>query len=369
MELRRLRLLDEFARRGTVAAVAEALSYSPSSVSVQLAELEREAGTRLLRRVGRNLELTAAGARLAEHAAQALTADEAVRAELANLGGAPRGRVRLTFVQTPGARAPERGAARRSRTPRRTCASRSCRSRPRPRSPSLRSRAVDVVVGVEYEPVPVPRHRDIDRRDLIREDVRMIVPSDHPLAARPRPDLARRGRARRLGRGLPRQRPQRRRRAPLQPLRRLRARHPPPHRRRPAAARAGRLRPGRHGPARADRDRHPAGRRAPDRRRRRAPHDLHRGAHRRGRRARRQGRPRQRCSTAAATATAGRDDVTPDLGVGFQACLRWGKGRWRRWAMRSRHRAMTGVRSRAVSCTSASAAFTARTRRCTTTAC
>ncbi len=61
MELRRLRLLHEFARRGTVAAVADALSYSPSSVSVQLAELEREAGTRLLRRVGRNLELTAAG--------------------------------------------------------------------------------------------------------------------------------------------------------------------------------------------------------------------------------------------------------------------------------------------------------------------
>ena len=51
MELRRLRLLHEFSRRGTVAAVAEALSYSPSSVSVQLAELEREAGTRLLRRV------------------------------------------------------------------------------------------------------------------------------------------------------------------------------------------------------------------------------------------------------------------------------------------------------------------------------
>jgi DNA-binding transcriptional LysR family regulator len=46
----------------------------------------------------------------------------------------------------------------------------------------LRSRAVDVVVGVEYEPVPVPRHRDVDRRDLIREDVRMIVPSEHPLA-------------------------------------------------------------------------------------------------------------------------------------------------------------------------------------------
>jgi DNA-binding transcriptional LysR family regulator len=58
MELRRLRLLHEFSRCGTVAAVAEALSYSPSSVSVQLAELEREAGVKLLRRTGRTLELT-----------------------------------------------------------------------------------------------------------------------------------------------------------------------------------------------------------------------------------------------------------------------------------------------------------------------
>ena len=68
MELRRLRLIHELARRGTIAAVAEALAYSPSSVSVQLAELEREAGVKLLRRVGRNVALTAAGWRLAEHA-------------------------------------------------------------------------------------------------------------------------------------------------------------------------------------------------------------------------------------------------------------------------------------------------------------
>src|SRR5213592_2292661 len=101
MELRRLRLLSELSRLGTVASVARALSYSPSSVSVQLAELEREAGTKLLRRVGRNLELTPAGQRLATHAEQALAADEAVRTELARLGDAPRGRLRMTFVQTP----------------------------------------------------------------------------------------------------------------------------------------------------------------------------------------------------------------------------------------------------------------------------
>ena len=61
MELRRLRLLLELSRRGTINGVAEALAYSPSSVSVQLAELEREVGVKLLRRVGRNVQLTPAG--------------------------------------------------------------------------------------------------------------------------------------------------------------------------------------------------------------------------------------------------------------------------------------------------------------------
>ena len=58
LDLRRLRLLRELARRGTITAVAEALSYSPSAVSQQLAALEKEAGVRLLEPVGRRLRLT-----------------------------------------------------------------------------------------------------------------------------------------------------------------------------------------------------------------------------------------------------------------------------------------------------------------------
>ena len=117
MELRRLRLIHELARRGTIAAVADALAYSPSSVSVQLAELEREAGVKLLRRVGRNVALTAAGWRLAEHASAALTRDEAIRAELAMLG-ARAARARAADVRAePRARPAERdaGAAGRGR--------------------------------------------------------------------------------------------------------------------------------------------------------------------------------------------------------------------------------------------------------------
>ena len=53
LDLRRLRLLRELSERGTIAAVADALQYTPSAVSQQLAMLEREAGVPLLERAGR----------------------------------------------------------------------------------------------------------------------------------------------------------------------------------------------------------------------------------------------------------------------------------------------------------------------------
>lgn len=182
MELRRLRLLHELARRGTIAGVAEALAYSPSSVSVQLAELEREAGVKLLQRVGRNVQLTAAGWRLVEHAEQALHADEATRAELSSLGGSPRGRVRISFVQTTAhVLLPATLAALTEAAPDLRVEVAQLESAPA--LEDLRSRALDVVVGIDYDQVPVPRHRDVDRLDLIREDVLLALPADDPLAA------------------------------------------------------------------------------------------------------------------------------------------------------------------------------------------
>ena len=183
MELRRLRLLHELSRLGTVAAVAESLSYSPSSVSVQLAQLEREAGAKLLRRVGRNVELTAAGRRLAAYAADALAADEAVRTELAGGDDAPRGRLRMTFVQTP-ALALLPGVLDRLAGTAPDLQIEIVQRETAPALEALRSRAVDLVVGIEYDPVPVSRQRDVDRRDLLREDVLLALHHEHPLTAR-----------------------------------------------------------------------------------------------------------------------------------------------------------------------------------------
>lgn len=98
-ELRRLRLLHELSLRGTLAAVAEALSYSPSTISQQLAQLETDAGVTLLVPDGRRVRLTEHGEALAAHAARALALEEQIRGELEELapGIAP---VRVAVMQS-----------------------------------------------------------------------------------------------------------------------------------------------------------------------------------------------------------------------------------------------------------------------------
>jgi len=98
LDLHRLRLLLEFAERGTIAATASALGYTPSAVSQQLATLEREAGAQLLDRTARAAELTEAGLRLAAHAAEILALVEAAEADLA--APEPTGRVAISAFPT-----------------------------------------------------------------------------------------------------------------------------------------------------------------------------------------------------------------------------------------------------------------------------
>jgi DNA-binding transcriptional LysR family regulator len=98
LDTHRLRVLREFAERGTIAATAAALGYTPSAVSQQLAALEREAGAVLLDRTARAAELTDAGRRLVDHAERILALIEAAEADLSAAG--PTGRVTVTAFPT-----------------------------------------------------------------------------------------------------------------------------------------------------------------------------------------------------------------------------------------------------------------------------
>jgi DNA-binding transcriptional LysR family regulator len=100
LNVHRLRLLRELHHRGTLAAVAEALSYSPSTISHQLDVLEREAGVALLEPVGRRVQLTAEAVALVRHADVVLAQLERAEAELARMRGTPSGVLRLATYQT-----------------------------------------------------------------------------------------------------------------------------------------------------------------------------------------------------------------------------------------------------------------------------
>lgn len=100
IDVRRLRLLLELSRRGTITAVADALAYTPSAVSQQLAALEREAGVPLLERAGRRVALTPAGDVLAGYAGSVLAVLEEASAAMAATRTALTGPLRIGAFPT-----------------------------------------------------------------------------------------------------------------------------------------------------------------------------------------------------------------------------------------------------------------------------
>lgn len=88
MDLHLLRVLLELHRHGTMRATAAATGYGTSTISVQLAALEKQAGTPLLERSGRTVRFTPAGRRLVEHAGRILAAVESAKADLSASGPA-----------------------------------------------------------------------------------------------------------------------------------------------------------------------------------------------------------------------------------------------------------------------------------------
>jgi DNA-binding transcriptional LysR family regulator len=185
LELRRLRLLHELHARGTIAAVADALQFTPSAVSQQLAMLEREAGLPLLERAGRGVRLTDAALVLVGHAGALLERAELAQAELAAAAGRVAGRGRIASFQSvafhvavPAMQALARDA------PDLRCEL--VESEPEQSLPALALGDVDLVLADEWQHQPLARPAGVDREDLLREPVHLVLPEDHPAARRHR---------------------------------------------------------------------------------------------------------------------------------------------------------------------------------------
>jgi DNA-binding transcriptional LysR family regulator len=181
LDLHRLRLLREFADRGTIAATAAALGYTPSAVSQQLSALEREAGAALLDRAARSVELTDVGRQLAVHAEIILAQVEAAEADLSAAGREPSGRAAVAaFPSAAAAFAPALVRSMRAH-PGLTLLLQ--QAQPGEGLRRVRSGEVDVALVDDWTgSLPENGPTLLRYYALLRDPVVLIVPRDHPLA-------------------------------------------------------------------------------------------------------------------------------------------------------------------------------------------
>ncbi|GAA3217360.1 LysR substrate-binding domain-containing protein [Actinocorallia longicatena] len=188
-DLHRLRLLRELKHRGTLAAVAAALSYSPSTVSQQLSQLEAEAGVPLLEPVGRRVRLTPQAEILVAHTEAVLERLERAEADIAASLTGISGTLRVASFQTaalsllPDALSQLRAAHPLLRV-------HVTQAEPDRALPALLARDFDLVIAEEYPGNPNPRLPELEHEDLCDDPLRLALPGPdlaglHDLAAHP----------------------------------------------------------------------------------------------------------------------------------------------------------------------------------------
>lgn len=95
MEIRQLRAFTAIAEAGTFTAGAQRVHITQAAISMQIRQMEIELGTPLFIRAPRRVLLTEAGEALLERARRILREHDAAVAEIAELAGAERGRLRV----------------------------------------------------------------------------------------------------------------------------------------------------------------------------------------------------------------------------------------------------------------------------------
>jgi DNA-binding transcriptional LysR family regulator len=185
LDLRRLRLLRELKQRGTIAAVADALQFTPSAVSQQLAMLEREAGVPLLERAGRGVRLTDAALTLVDHAEALLERAALAEAELAAAAGTVSGRGRIAGFQSVMLRLAIPAMVELAReAPRLRCEL--LEAEPEEALPALALGDIDVVLGDEWQHQPRSLPPSLQRHELLADPVYVVLPARHRAVRRHR---------------------------------------------------------------------------------------------------------------------------------------------------------------------------------------
>jgi DNA-binding transcriptional LysR family regulator len=179
LNVARLKILDEVAHRGSFSAAADALDYTQSAISQQIAALEAETGMTLLLRHPRGVSLTAAGQTLVGHAEGILARLESAEAALAAIAGLRGGRLRMASFPTAGATLmPLAIATFRARYP--DVELTLSEGEPEQIAPRLRAGELDLALLFEFDGSAA--QDELTRTELLEDPLYLALPRDHKLA-------------------------------------------------------------------------------------------------------------------------------------------------------------------------------------------
>lgn len=186
LDVRRLKVLREVARQGSFSGAAQALSFTQSAVSQQVAALERETGASLVERGSRGVRLTDAGRALVAHTDAVLARLDDAEQELAAIAGLRGGRLRLVSFPSAGASlVPEVIALFNDRFP--DVELSLAEAEPYDSLPGLRDGAHDLAVVYDYRtPFGDDRHEGLERVHLLDDVMHAALPRGHRLAGESR---------------------------------------------------------------------------------------------------------------------------------------------------------------------------------------
>jgi DNA-binding transcriptional LysR family regulator len=179
--LRRLQILRELKHRGTLAAVAAALSYSPSAVSQQLSQLENEVGAPLLQPHGRRVRLTPQAEILVAHTEAVLRRLDQATADIAASLAEVTGTLRVAGFQTAALALLPRALAwlRETHPGVRVTFT---QAEPDTALPALLARDCDLVIDEVFPGRPQVRAAEVEHQPLWRDPMRLATPGPAALA-------------------------------------------------------------------------------------------------------------------------------------------------------------------------------------------
>jgi molybdate transport repressor ModE-like protein len=181
-DVRRLVVLQEVVRCGSLSAAATALSYTTSAVSQQITALERDIGSTLLVRSPTGVRPTAAGTRLLEHAETILAAIRTAERDLQHLATAHPGVVRVaSFASAAGTILPRAIARFRALCP--GVGVELVSADPEEGVELLTSGGADAAVITEV-PGEAPEFPGVHSVPVYDDEFFVVLPAGHRLAAR-----------------------------------------------------------------------------------------------------------------------------------------------------------------------------------------